>query len=324
MAIANQRPASAAAIAAADISFTGGGCAPATSLIGTPSGSTTSQAAVIAHTIGGCSARASGFSYLGVVGANAQSAFASDYPFSDTFMGGTGTGTWTDSITAVMPGPISVDAANLQIDFNFGANGGVSATGSRTPGLNPLATGSASIGYDFTIGSARFVGSESVAAFSPTVTTGQFGTIAGSVTLTPVGITGGVLMFSDFAFSLQGTASARIVNSFNGGDRSASGSADFGSTLRWLGVTSVRAFNAQGGEIALPPDFRIGLIGGATGFDYWNEAPLQADVSQVPEPGTLTLVSLAGLAALAARSRRKIRNTLPYFSNTRPVRPQSL
>ncbi len=205
-----------------------------------------------------------------------------------------------------MPGVVCVDVANLRINFNVGATGGVSATGSRTAGLNPLASGSASIGYDSTIGSARFVGSESVEAFSTVVTTGQFGTIAGSFTIASSGVDDGVLNFNDFGFFLQGKASPAVVNIFNGGDRTASGSADFGSTLRWLGVTSVQAFDAQGQEIELPDGFQLGLIGDETGFDYWNAAPLETAGSEVPEPGTLSMVSLAGLAALAARSRRRI------------------
>jgi hypothetical protein len=79
----------------------------------------------------------------------------------------------------------------------------------------------------------------------------------------------------------------------------ASAIADFGSTLRWMGVEVLQVYDVNMQPIATPADFRLGLIGQDSGFDYFNAAPLP-----VPEPGTWALM-LAGGALLLARQRRR-------------------
>lgn len=274
------------------------------------SGSPTSQFAVIGQASSDCSARASAFSYLGVVGATAHADLDSGFGESGPFARGSGAGTWTDTI-AVQFGRLTLDAARLKVFYNVSATGGVTATGTRLPApdLNPLATASATISYDFTIGNANLTGSRSIAAFGeeqcgrtlPPPFTGcadPFGTIAGSIDLTLSLDEDGVPTFGDFDFSLTGTARASVTNIFNPlGNRTASANANFGSTLRWMGVTGVQAFDANGQELALPAGFKLGLIGAATGFDYWNAAPLQGTPGTVPEPATAGLLLMAALAA---------------------------
>jgi hypothetical protein len=49
--------------------------------------------------------------------------------------------------------------------------------------------------------------------------------------------------------------------------------ADFSHTLEWRGVSEVRAFAANGDEIALTPGGRFKMIGEDTHHDYWFAAP---------------------------------------------------
>lgn len=285
------------------------------------SGSPTSQFGVIGQASSDCSARASAFSYLGVVGAMAHADLNSGFGESGPFARGSGVGTWTDTI-AVQFGRLTLDAARLKVFYNVSATGGVTATGTRLPApdLNPLANGAADIGYDFTIGSSHLDGSRSISSFGveqcgrplPPPFTGcadPFGTIAGSIDLTRISLDAdGVPTFGDFDFSLKGTAHAQVTNALNAGPRTASADANFGSTLRWLGVTGVQAFDANGQELTLPAGFKLGLIGAESGFDYWNAAPLQGTPGNVPEPATAGLLLIAALAAGRA-GRLRLRAT---------------
>jgi hypothetical protein len=49
--------------------------------------------------------------------------------------------------------------------------------------------------------------------------------------------------------------------------------ADFAHTLKWEGVTDIRAFDINGDEVALAPGGRFTMLGESTGHDYWFPSP---------------------------------------------------
>jgi hypothetical protein len=95
-------------------------------------------------------------------------------------------------------------------------------------------------------------------------------------------------------------------------DHDASGAmADFTHTLRWMGVTSLQAFDAGGQEITLAEGGRFSIFG-SSGHDFWDAAPV-VTLTLVPEPGTWALM-LGGLALLGRRQRfsaRRVRSASP-------------
>jgi hypothetical protein len=71
--------------------------------------------------------------------------------------------------------------------------------------------------------------------------------------------------------------------------------ADFSHTLRWLGISAVSAYDANGVALVLPTDFALNMVGEDSGFNYRFAAPGAA--TTVPEPaGWATLV--LGLALI--------------------------
>ena len=69
---------------------------------------------------------------------------------------------------------------------------------------------------------------------------------------------------------------------------------DFTSTLRWMGVQSVRGYDAQGNEIPLGPNFSMRLIDENSGIDLMQRAtkPCRADVNH---DGTVDAADLAAV-----------------------------
>ena len=91
----------------------------------------------------------------------------------------------------------------------------------------------------------------------------------------------------------------------------ASSIADFQHTLQWEGIQGVRAFAADGSEIALADGGRFTLLG-ESGFDFWNAAPGFA-TGGVPEPSAWALL-IVGFGAVGARLRsRRRRPALVYI-----------
>jgi hypothetical protein len=98
-----------------------------------------------------------------------------------------------------------------------------------------------------------------VSSGTPTVQTGTWGTISGTVELTPSSGSDDNYVFASIGLSLSGHANARAIH---GADPTmpiltAYPDAEFGTTLIWEGIASVHAFDRAGNEIALPGAFEL-------------------------------------------------------------------
>lgn len=271
----------------------------------TPSGTSTSVAAIVAAAQGGCTARGSSYAYLGVVGATAQAGYSGGNGNSGAFIRGASGASWTDGLDVTWPSRFQVAGSvdHVTLTYSVGATGSVSGQRSIDGDGNILGAGSSSIDYQFRFGNSVFNGSQSFNSFDGTsASSGSWGTISGSVTLNVIGQSNGRPVFDGISVSMAGQASAQVGNSFAGGTRQTTASADFGSTLIWQGVVTAHAYDAQGTEILLPGDFELELTGRQSGMNYWDAAVRQP----VPEPGTaaLWLVGLAGLIGLRRRVAR--------------------
>lgn len=258
---------------------------------GVSSGTSTSlfSSAGLANTSGGCTASVSAFSYAGVVGATVRTSFSGPIASPGAVIG-EASASWSDGLTAVWPERFTLtNLGKLRLNYNIGAFGGVSVSG----------RGQADIGHDIKVnGVTVAVGRH---AF-PRGEEGAWGTITGSIEVTPTGGSGNDYQFASFGLILSGFANARAipVNDPQNPIQNVSASAEFGNTLIWAGIVSAQAFDTSGAALVLPADFVVSLIGAQTGMDYWNAAVRQP----VPEPGTWALM-LAGIAAVGARPRRR-------------------
>lgn len=260
-----------------------------------PPTSTTSVVAITSFSGPGCSQRASGYSYLGVVGASAQVANTVGYLNGQTVAVSEASGGWTDGLAVTWPERFQLAGVDkVVLTFNVSATGSVSSTRDPHP-FSPtlhIAYGDATIAYNFNFAGASFAGRQHSGAGLVDDPVGAWGTIAGAVALPATANGDGTYSFSGIAASLSGQARALVVASTG----TASANAEFGSTLQWKGVVGAQAFDTQGQSLALPAGFELALVGRQTGFDYWNEAPKVA----VPEPAAWAMLA-AGLALLGWR-----------------------
>ncbi len=257
---------------------------------GVSSGTSTSlfSSATLASGAGGCTATASAFAYAGVVGATVNTLFSGGGQNGAVI--GEANASWTDGLTAVWPERFFLtNLGTLRLNYNIGATGAVSVSG----------RGQADIGHSITVNGVTVAAGRNT---FPTGETGRWGTIAGSIEVTPTGGSGNDYRFASVGLSLGGFANARAIHTADSQNpiQTVSASAEFGNTLIWRGIVSAQAFNASGVELELPDGFEVGLIGAQTGMDYWDAAALLP----VPEPQTWALL-LAGLGLLGARVRRR-------------------
>ena len=298
-------PALAAAQASAGSSTSTHSTAGCLGADGVPSGTSTSvvSIATLASGAGGCTARASGFAYAGVVGATANTLFHGGGQ-NGAVIAEAGA-SWTDGLNAVWPERFSVSGVDkLKLTFNIGATGGVSTSGSFNPQGLQVGVGQAEIGYALLVGGTHAQGTMSVSSGSPINQQGAWGTITGSVEITPTSGINDDYLFAAFGLSLTGHANARAIHR---ADPTmpilfAQTDAEFGTTLIWEGIIDAQAFDRFGVEIPLPDDFELALIGRETGMNYWHAAVRDVAPASVPEPGSWALL-LAGLGLLGARAR---------------------
>jgi hypothetical protein len=276
--------------------------------LGTPSGSPTSQFSNATYNSvgqwGRCTASASAYAYLGVVGARASASHNAIAPEGGGVSAQASAG-WSDALQPTIAGrfQLAQGITSFRFDYNVGATGGVSTSAS-----DPSANGVASIFYQLSVAGSALSGQMTRTGNVTTTRpeTGGFGTLSGSFVLGAAESSPGVYVIAGtYGFSLAGGATAASGQDYFPGrvfTASASADADFGSTLAWQGISRVRAFDASGSEVALPADFRVALTGRETGFDYWDAAPVLA--ATVPEPATWATLA-AGLAAVGAVARRR-------------------
>lgn len=107
----------------------------------------------------------------------------------------------------------------------------------------------------------------------------------------------------DEVLSLVLNAEAFASGASYGGGR-ASGTADFGHTLRWLGVTRLRYQDPNGQFVDVPDGYRLTLTSTDGQFDYWNAAGPNPFSTGVPEPATWAMI-VGGFGMLGATARRR-------------------
>ena len=277
--------------------------------VGEPSGSPTSVASIASSRGGGpCRSTAAAFSYLGVVGTRAAAELVN---VTDPLGGGIGaeaSSAWGDAIQPFQRGFTLVrDLRGLRLRYSVGASGSTFSNDDRQGG----ASGSAAIAYAVAVGGSRLSGRSSTYAGQRDEPPFTFGSLIGTVDLGVSEVAPGQYSLASFAFSMSASASATAGQEYNPGrgwltpGGNVRGTAEFGSTLDWQGIRSIRGIGAAGEEIALPDDFQLELRGAQTGFDYWNAAPrLASPVTTVPEPGSWALLA-GGLVGVAAVARRR-------------------
>lgn len=300
----------AGATTSASVSMALSGC-QATSVNGVPSGTPTSQVTIAQSSAGGCSMRASGFAYLGVVGASARTQLNGKFGSAGAIYA-KASGAWSDQMQPDVPQAyrqIVLDLDRIELAYSIGATGSVSANRapdylSVDPGsiFNTVANGSADITYSVDVGGQRFSGSMARdGLFGTYMETGTWGTISGVLDLDILVDLAGQISFGAVVMSMAGEARSAVGNfGLADRERDAFGNADFGSTLIWNGITGAVGIDKNGRRVALPEDFRLNLIG-AGGMNYWNPAQ-RAGGGTVSEPHSAWLV-LAGLAGAATVRR---------------------
>lgn len=265
---------------------------------GVPSGTATSVVSIAVAAGGNCTGFASGFAYLGVVGATARTSYTG-FGSNGAVIAEAG-GSWSEGLEFVWDNRFTLsNLGTLRLNYNIGATGGLSmSTQDRGDGVL-VKTGQASIGYNLRVGPTIASGTMRQSGGGPVEETGQWGTVSGSIEVSPIAGTGNDYRFTAIGLSLSGNAAARTIHLAHNEDGTAQAHAEFGSTLQWQGIVDVQAFDTQGQSLALPAGFELALVGRQTGFDYWHEAPKVA----VPEPAGWALMA-AGPALLGWRRAR--------------------
>ena len=217
---------------------------------GVNSGTLTSlfSSAGLADSSGGCNAGVSAFSYAGVVGATVNTSFSGPIASPGAVIG-EASASWADGLTAVWPERFNItNLGKLRLNYNIGATGGVSVTGS----------GQADIGHDITINGVAVASGRHV---FPNPEVGAWGTIAGSIEVTPTGGSGNDYQFASVGLLLSGFANARAIPVPDPQNpiQNPAASAEFGNTLIWQGIVSAQAFDTSGAELTLPPEFVLEL-----------------------------------------------------------------
>lgn len=233
------------------------------------------------HSQGGCFGYANAVAGAGYLSTSAISSFDtgdwSSGNFRATASAGFSERVRVGSLPETVPGIIF-------ITIRANASGSVSFSRGSTIG-----SGVATNSYSLSAGAVTFGGTQT-ASSSGDSQSGDWGNLIDEI---------GVVPGSSYLLSMSASSATAVGKLFEPGRRAVvSSAADFGNTLKWLGVVSMRAVDDLGNPYELPEDFRLELIGETSGFDYWNSAP-----TPVPLPMTLPLL-LSGLAGLALMRRR--------------------
>jgi hypothetical protein len=114
----------------------------------------------------------------------------------------------------------------------------------------------------------------------------------------------------DEVYSLALAAEAFAAGASYGGG-AASGVADFGHTLRWLGVSRIQYQDENGAWFDAPDGYKLTLTSADGQFDYWNAAGPNPFTTAVPEPASWAMMIAGfGLAGAAARRRASVRGAI--------------
>ena len=182
------------------------------------------------------------------------------------------------------------------LSVGFGVTGGVSTNQSPGGGGVPMSA-TANYNYSYKVGEFSNGGGVSEVNFEGSVTRTTTGLGAG-------GNFGEVLFVNlgdTYALSLLAGAFASGA-AYGNQNQSAQGTADFGHTLRWLGVSRIQ-YQQDGQLFDAPEGYRLQLTSADGQFDYWNAAGANPFASAVPEPGSWAMM-IVGFGAVGVTRRR--------------------
>jgi hypothetical protein len=179
------------------------------------------------------------------------------------------------------------------------AGGGVVTHQSPAPNGVPMAA-TAGYTFDYRLGSNIFrEGGLNQVNFDGTVMTTESGVGSG-------GTFNEQLLVNIGNFTTLALNAASFASASSYGLGSASATATFDHTLRWLGVSRIQYDTGGGNFVDAPDGFRLDLISDTTSFNYWNAAGPNPFITPggVPEPASWAML-IAGFGLTGTVMRRR-------------------
>jgi hypothetical protein len=193
----------------------------------------------------------------------------------------------------------TIGTGTFLLTIGVHAGGGVVTGQSPAPNGVPMSA-TAGYTYDYRLGSNIFrQGGLNQVNFEGTVTTTESGVGSG-------GTFNEQLLVNIGNFTTLALNAASFASASSYGLGSASATATFDHTLRWLGVSRIQ-YDAGGGNfVDAPEGFRLDLISDTTGFNYWNAAGPNPFIAAggIPEPASWAMLIIGfGLTGTFMRRR---------------------